>query len=365
MSAQSVKIDASNKTVKINIVNKIDTSNQKIKNLYLFINDYMNQDTISNEYWNPKYKTISKYNYNSFIDWIWRSKSPAWIKQHFSIKLVELDTLSDTLAYFKLFLYSNSDTINVIPNYNNVYKYYINKINGKYYLDNCKEYETRNFISYKTKNIYFHLSPLLIIDTLQMIKASNQLDDLCKSLNRKPPDSPFNYYMCSSENEMNIICNIVMWDGRQGGFTDTEEKFVVSITKNVFYQHEFIHILLGKGAPCFFLSEGIATLYGGPSQFTTYQEGLNQLKECYQTGKCNFDNLYDRKISNAQNSNPTYIFAAAFCQYLIETLGLKKFYELYYDKDITTLNFLEKVKEYTHKTKEEIKTGIEKIILNN
>jgi hypothetical protein len=338
---------------------KIDTTNKTINGLYHFINDYMKQDSISKKYWNPKYKNAEGYNNSAMLgDGLWKYKTPKWITQNFFVKLVELDTINDTLSYFKL-LVTNNDTLD---NFTCLYKYYITKVAGKYYLDNCKEYETRNFFTYKTKNIIFHCSPLLKNDTFAMIRASNQVDSLCKVLARKPPDSPFDYYMCSSESEMSIICNIEIWDGRVGGITALKERMIISITKDVFYPHEFIHVILGYGTSVI-LKEGIASYYGGLSQNLTYKDGLLYLRECYETRRCNFDDLYAGKITNLLNSNPRYAFSGAFTQYLIETIGINKFYDLYYNKEITNENFLEKIQTLTHKSKEEIKAGVEKIIL--
>ncbi|MBB2148686.1 hypothetical protein [Pedobacter gandavensis] len=83
------------------------------------------------------------------------------------------------------------------------------------------------------------------------------------------------------------------------------------------------------------------------------------------SGKCNFDNLYAREVKAQYNSNLTYTFAAAFCKYLIDQYGLEYFYKLYYDQEITTDNFMQKVTAITGKTEQQIKNGVEGIILGN
>lgn len=361
----SAQIDSIYKPGTLYLAFKIDTTNQKINSLYHFINYYMNRDTIDKKCWNPKYNNTATYNYADYVDWIWRDKTPAWILKKYYVKLVELDTISSNLAYFKLLVFAKNDTTMWVSNYSSVYKYYITKINGNYYLDNCKEYETKKYFAYNTKNIHFHCSPFLTNDTLEMKKASNKVDSLCFQLERKPLTSPIDYYMCSNESEMSMLCNIDIWDGRVGGITNMIDKIIICITNRVYYPHEFIHAILGYGANCNFLQEGIASYYGGLGQTLSYQDGLNELKECYHTGRCNFDNLCALKIYNLTNSNPKYAFAGAFCQYLIDTIGMKKFYELYYDKTITNQNFLEKVQQVTNKSKEEIKVEVEKIILGS
>jgi pyruvate-formate lyase-activating enzyme len=64
---------------------KIDTSQAKIKSLYLFINDYMKKDTISNEMWHPKYKHKKLPDNN--MDWIWGQYTPKKIARTFNMEL--------------------------------------------------------------------------------------------------------------------------------------------------------------------------------------------------------------------------------------------------------------------------------------
>jgi hypothetical protein len=347
----------------LNIALKIDTGNAKIAGLYHFINNYLlvPEDSVRKQYWNPKYKNFTDYyNYSNFIDWIWRGYKPSYLNREFHIKLTELDTINDTLSYFKIMFYSKDliDTLKCAG----VYKYYITARNGNYYLDNCKDYETRDFYSFKTKNIHFFVSPFIKADTVEMLQSSRKVDSLCNRLSRNSPANPFSYYMCSNQNELLIISNIVSGEQYVGGYTNMEARYIVSITNKPFYPHEFIHVILGKGASFFITGEGIASLYGGLSKQTTYCQGVQELQECYHSGRCNFDNLFGRKVYNLRNNNPTYAFAAVFCQYIINTAGISAFYTLYYDKEITDANFMDKVSRLIHKNKEEIRKGVEKLL---
>ena len=345
----------------VHISDKIDTTSQKTKDLWHFINVYMSQDTITNKLWHPRYKNRSFYDYN--MDWLWNRYSPKKYTTKFDLELVELQSINDTLSYFKLLARSKPDKEG--STYTNVFKYYIVAKSGRYYLDNCKEYDSKIFVRYQTKNIHFYLSPFYTISKKAMDRASESLDSIRRILKRPVLKKPVEYYMCSNEGELNNLANIMIWgDSGLTGFTNNVDGYIVGINDNPSYQHEFIHAILGPGASCFFLQEGMATLYGGTDNGkTNYTKGIQELKTCYNSGECNFDKLYAREINGKYSSSLTYTFAAACCKYLIDHYGINFLYQLYYDKSITSDNFLEKVMLKTGRSREELKTGIEKEIL--
>lgn len=345
----------------VHVSGKIDTTSQKAKDLCHFINAYMSQDTLTNRLWHPKYKNRTFYDYN--MDWLWNRYSPKKYAAKFNLQLVELQSINDTLSYFKLLALSKPDKQG--NTYTNVYKYYIVAKGGQYYLDNCKAYDSKLFVRYQTKYIHFYISPFYSISKKAMYRAGESLDSIRRVLKRPPLKAPIEYYMCSNEGELNNLANMMIWgNGGLTGFTNNVDGYVVGINDQPAYQHEFIHAVLGPGANCFFLQEGIATLYGGTDKGrTSYLKGIRELKSCYSTGDCNFDNLYAREVNGKYNSSLTYTFAAACCKYLIDHYGTDFFYQLYYDKSITSDNFLEKVRQKTGKSREALKTEIEKEIL--
>ena len=351
---------SSNAQIKLN--SKIDTANIEKGQLYQFIVSYFQKDTISNEKWHPKYNGKQTYDYT--MDWLWSHRTPKKLAKVMNLELVELQLVNDTLAYCKILARSKSE----IPgeSYSNVYKLYIVKINGEYYFDNCKNYDSNRFKKFETKNINFYVSPFYNIDTKKMKYASRKLDILYKELKKPRLAKSIDYYMCSTEDELNNLSNLLIWDGGLGAYTNIPEGFIVAVNDDPVYSHEFVHAILGASANCFFLQEGIAVLYGGLDKGTkSYEDGVADLKACYQTGGCTFENLYERKVEQKYNSNLTYAFAGAFCKYLIDTYGLEFFYKLYYNKEITTANFIEKITEITGESKREIVKGVEKIILDS
>lgn len=346
----------------IGVSAKIDTAKASSLQLYSFISSYMKQDSISKEMWHPKYKNKEVWDYS--MDWIWGRFTPKKITTLFDVELVELQKINDTLSYFKLLAKSKPEKMQ--ENFTNVYKFYIVELNGKYFLDNCKDYDNARFKEYKTKNINFYTSPFFNIEPSKFKSADKELEKLRLLLKRPKLKKPIDYYMCASEEELNNLSNIVIWNGGLGGYTNIPEGFIVAISSNPDYRHEFVHAVLGPSANCFFLQEGMASLYGGMDKgLKSYEQGILELRNCYGSGNCNFDKLYARDIDQKYNSSLSYTFAAACCKFLIDNYGLDYFYKIYYNKEITTANFIEKISEITGKSKAEIRKGIENLILKS
>lgn len=338
---------------------QVDTTLQKNKSLYEFINNYFKQTTVSNASWHPKYKNKTYYNYTN--DWIWRRFTPKQISDKFNLEMVELQDVNDTLSYFHLSAQSKPSV--VTDSYTNLYKFYLVKVKGKWYLDNCKDYDFKNFSRYPTKNIHFFVSPAYQLDVKGMIKASAEIDSLCRILDKPGLRKPIEYYMCAEEDELNKLANIISGRGNPTGYTNSEDGVVAGLNDNPSYKHEFVHTILGPGADCFFLQEGMAMLYGGGNKGqTSYQQGIANLRDCYNSGSCNFNNLYALKTDTKFSNILSYSFAAACCKFIIDDYGLDCLYELYYDKSVTTQNFLDKLGQKTGKNREELKASIEKQI---
>lgn len=341
---------------------KIDTTNNlKNKEYVFFIKSFMNSSVIDDSvYWHPKYNSLTHKNYNYNIDWLWRTLSPKEVKTKFYTQIMELQHINDSLSYFKLLISDNDSTH--MSTYN-IYKFYIIDVNGIKYIENCMPIEKNNlFDRIETENITFYISKFYDqINNEELKKASLYIDSLRTFFKVNSFFTKFDYYMCNNEEEMNILSNIIVWDGGVGGYTNFEGNFIVAINDNPIY-HELIHIVLGKGASCFFLGEGIASLYGGLSINTSFEEGKKTLKECYKNNICNYEDLCKRKSYNNYNSTETYTFAAIICSYIIDNYGMEFFMEMYYDPKINTSNFFEELSTKTQQTPQYIQSQIEKII---
>ncbi|SJN46306.1 hypothetical protein FM107_14310 [Sphingobacterium sp. JB170] len=66
------------------------------------------------------------------MEWLWSSNSPKKLTKLFDLELAELQSVKDTLSYFKILAKSKSDQLH--DDFSNVYNYY---------LDNCKRYDSR------------------------------------------------------------------------------------------------------------------------------------------------------------------------------------------------------------------------------
>lgn len=345
----------------ISVQSKIDTSNSSVLEKVNFIKSYFSSDTLSNTCWHPKYKNKVSFDYT--IDWFFGKKSPKKLSKYYDLDLVELQQISDTLSYFKILAKSRPSVTG--EEFYNVFKYYLVKKDSRFYLDNCKAYESERFTRSLFSNITFYTSPFYPIAKNKMADANKAIGKLYQQLQRPKLTKPIEYYMCSTEEEMNSLSNIVIWNGGLSAYTNIPEGFIVGINDNPEYNHEFVHAILGESSDCFFLQEGIAVLYGGMDKGNkTFKQGLQVLKKCFQDGDCNFDKLYKREIQQKYNSGLTYTFAAVFCKYIIDQYGLTYFYEMYYDKSIDSKNFLDKLSEKTGIKKELIQSEVEKMIVD-
>ncbi|MBW6484451.1 MAG: hypothetical protein K0B10_15520 [Vicingaceae bacterium] len=342
---------------------KIDTiNNSKNKEYISYIMSFMNDSIVDNPiFWHPKYNTITHKNFNYNIDWLWRTLPPKDIKTKFYTQIMELQHINDSLSYFKILISDNDSTLMSIYN---IYKFYIIKKDEKKYIENCLPIEKNDlFNKIETKNITFYVSRFYNqIKEDEFKKASLYIDSLKQFFRINKPFIKFDYYMCNNEEEMNKLSNIVVWDGGVGGYTNFEQNFIVALTSTPIYAHEFIHILLGKGGSCFFLGEGVASLYGGLSFNTSFDEGKKILKECYINNICNYEDLCKRKSYNNYNNTETYTFAAIICSYIIDSYGIDFFLNLYYDSKINTNNFFNELSIKTGQTPQYIKSQIEQII---
>ena len=338
----------------------IDTTNFEMADRIKFIKTYYNQETDYKKFWHPKYKNYKSCNYSELVDGISRNFSPKRMRDNFDIEITEIQTLNDTLSYFKVLLSDKSDP-HILE-----YKNYMVKIDGKYYLDNCKEYEKYKFNCFKTPYITFYTSPWIYADTTKMVEASNSLLMLHSKLTPDKPLRCIESFICSSVEEMNLITNMTHYYGYVGGCAQMDDNFIVSHRGSLDYTHEFIHLLLGPPAgSSFFLGEGVASYYGGLNYKTPYKEGLSYLKDCFAEARCTFDLLLAKKIYNQRDNTPGYAFAALLTDFIINNYGYSYFMSLYNNPEVTDETLLNVISRDNQIEIEEILNTLKSIIEDN
>ena len=148
--------------------------------------------------------------------------------------------------------------------------------------------------------------------------------------------------MCSSEEEMNNLSNIVCWFGGVQGYVNYENNTIIGITSNPSYLHEFVHILLGRGkSSSLFLVEGIASLYGGPGILISLEDGLRVVNEYLFKNPNDFQLLLEKKIQGAYNDVYSYTVGAIICKLLIQNFGIDGFMKFYNNPKINDGNLIE------------------------
>lgn len=331
----------------------IDSENEQINARLKFIRSYFSDKSNIEQYWLPRSRGTDQYNYSTLVDGISRYYAPWQMLKYFQTEITEIQILNDSISYFK-FILSNKKDKHIVE-----YKYYIVKRNGFFYIDNCMHYEKHKFVHVQTPLIDYFISPWLKIDIEKLMDASEKLDSLSKLLipNRKP--TKIESFICASTEEMNLLTNMTHYYGYVGGFTHLDCKFIVSHNAPPDFIHEFIHVILGEtSGNSFILGEGIASYFGGPSYNFNYRDALLYLKNCFESGRCTFDLLLQRKIFNPRDNHPTYSFAAVLCDYIINTYGYDYFYTLYNNKEISDDNLIENLCKDHNITREQIEQGV-------
>jgi hypothetical protein len=316
----------------------INQDNEQIKARLKFIRSYFNDKSDIRKYWLPRGDATDQYNYSTLVDGISRYYAPWQMLKYFQVEITELQILNDSLSYYK-FILSNKKDKHIVE-----YKYYIVKRDGVFYIDNCMHYEKRKFVHVNTPLIDYFISSWLKYDTVQLMNASKKLDSLSKLLVPKKTPTKIVSFICASTEEMNLLTNMTHYYGYVGGFTHLDCQFIVSHNAPPDYIHEFIHVILGEtSGNSFILGEGIASYFGGPSYNFNYSDALLYLKDCFESGRCTFDLLLQKKIFNPRDNYPTYSFAAVLCDYIINAYGYNYFYSLYNNKEISDDNLIEKI----------------------
>ncbi len=335
----------------------VDSVNVDIKKRIDFLREYYTQEKDYKSYWHPKYKDIENYQFGTNIETFVRMYSPKVTNNALDLQIREICLLNDSLSYVKLKGFYDKQHIIT-------YKYYIADIDGKLYLDNCLEYESKRFNHIKTDYIDFYISKWYDFTEEDCLQAAREYDDLYDLLKPPVPKKRMKNFVCASPEEMNILANMEEYYGYVGGFANSECNFIVAHKKEVFYKHEFVHAILGSPASgkCWHLSEGMATRFGGFRESDDFDYCLQYLREGYASGRFNFDDLYHRKISNPTDNAPTYSFAALLCEYILQKWGMDTLREMYYNPEITDDNLLSILENKANLDKEGLIRQIEALI---
>jgi hypothetical protein len=335
----------------------IDSTQSEIIPKIDFLKAYFSDTVNVKSYWLPKYSTTEYYNYSQLVDALTRNFKPYQALKKFDVEITELQSINDTLSYFKYMISASYDKHLV------EYKLYLVNRNGTFFIENCKDLEKDRFYHFETPNITFYISKWREIDTISLNRASYRLDSIAKFLIPGSSIPHIQSYLCETVEEMNIITNMTHYYGFVGGFTHIENRFIVSYKAPPDYIHEFVHVILppAAGMPNFFLGEGIASYLGGLSHHHSYQYGKEYLKDCFDSGRCTFDLLLARKIYNQYDNTPTYAFAAAICDYIITNYGYDYFFELYHNPDVNDTNVMDKICDDKNISKKRLIRGISQI----
>ena len=202
---------------------------------------------------------------------------------------------------------------------------------AQFFFKSIKDYNTRDWQKITVGHINYVVSPLHKFDTVK----AQAMDDLCTHFAEffKTTPATIKYNLCRSNAEIEQLRGYdyspIMYYGRTGGLTISEDTTIYAGIGSELYEHEAVHVYvykLFKDNTHSFLNEGVATYLGGGNTQTygvIRQKLKEHLKDKPKIDLSDFvpNNVYKlTRFSDVDLSLP-YSVAAAVCEIAIREGG--------------------------------------------
>jgi hypothetical protein len=333
----------------IKVASKVATDSIYNKPYIQFFKDYIRTADSNTEksFW---ISGLRNKTYNYIPNFL---KIPSQSVKDKNVSMIELYHFDSSLSYIK-FALENKKTPDAISTI--TLKYYIVKKDGKLYFDNCMNYEfNTKFSKLETKHINIYQSSTNKLEVNAFDNINLTLDSLMIYLKLKPLTKKIDYYICTSEEELNHMHNIISWDKKYNVFTNNNEVYTL---RNQSATHEFANILLGTNTSnSSLLKNGIITHLSGINP-----ETKKSLKEYTKNSKDIFEEMLTPKPSRSQNLD--FAFSASVVKYIIDNYGMEYFLHLYNDKQVTNKSLFQFICRDKKVTMENLKYDILFLIHN-
>lgn len=329
--------------IKPNITARVDTSNIVIKEVYNLYKNYLNSrpDSIyKNPYWNESesehYLAKSKLiNVDRSAKQIFSYFKAKELFNYYTPKILQIDSVALNRYQIKTIF----DTENIKLGYEKFTPLYITKLyavrnqSGDFKLENCIDYETRNWKKYQYKYITYVVHPECSFQKNEAKKAVAFCEKIAKQFNIKV--KPFMYYLLPSSDEFGKLYNFDYWLSYSGGQTVTPWNEIFTSYGNENFPHEFVHILFGlrkdeMNFGTMIVTEGLATWLSGAGTDKTFKEELSVFsKQIKDKKSLTIDNIINNEYRNQFDNNPLYLTGGVICMMVYEKHGVKGIWELY------------------------------------
>lgn len=316
------------------IINKEDTTNNLIISALNSFLQSKNNSLSENEFW--KKSDFHKYVY-PYLD-IYNIEQSKYGKDFFKPTLMEIfSTENEQLKVIKIaYIGHNPKTNeNLIKS---VYNIIANIENEKITFSRYLDFATKSWTNQKTESINYLISPDKKVNTEEIEKQKNEINQLCNFFQTEPIN--ITYYSCVDPKELFKIkgfdYNPMMYVDKSGGLADFGN-IIFSGNNSEIYTHEIIHIYTNNLYPKInkFLDEGIATYISGSGKFD-YKWHRNKLNIFLKENpKYNFKNHFDpyERLYFENETSIPYLTSALICERTKRIYGKEKLLQILKSED--------------------------------
>ncbi|HOF15702.1 MAG TPA: hypothetical protein PLF32_01745 [Bacteroidales bacterium] len=282
---------------------------------------YEENDSIRRAYWEPS--QIGRFGddyalfYNSLFQY-----PPKLLLNYYQPYILsiyfERDTCHIVTAFWNFNFRPNDTTSIQNSNPFAILEIGIVKKDNNFYLINLFDKRVQNWEKVRYGKIIYFIEPSLTQIQLEMEEAKNFVDTMLAIFSTGI--DTITYVVCKTPQSLGYLLGFnFFYAGFTTGKTFINAKIIISGRGSFNYPHELTHIVVDPFLkPGHFLSEGMATFFGGSSN-KTYQQLIKEFKnKYYPITKTTFD-----KINEKPNSLDAYISAALVVNIIYDSYGVE------------------------------------------
>lgn len=354
-------------TIEVPISVRVDTSRIEIVKVYNLYKNYINSrpDSI---YVNPNWsQTENNFYLKSRLLRVDRSANQIYnyykasdYLSFYKPNILQIDSVDVGRYQIKtLFMASCPESEFVKHNPSYLTKLYAVKDKyGNFKLENCINYDTRDWEIKKYKFITYYIHPKCSFDKNEAKKAVKFCQDIAKRL--KISIEPFSYYVLPNSDELGKLYNFEYWLYYLGGQTNIPLREIFTTYSNLNYPHEFVHMLLpipedSKEFCPLIINEGIATWLAGPGFNQTFEEALIEASFVLKKNeKVTLDDIISFKVRNEFDNTILYVAGGVICKLIYDKKGEDGIKKIYKSNDANFKKTLEELFEIEYNKIDEL-----------
>lgn len=317
----------------ITISTAINQEKQEIKEIIATMRDFLetkNDSLTYNKHWLPADFEKYAYPYLDLFD-MENGNDGNNIYQPSIMEIIPTDNSSQWIVKLAFIRHNPSTKDNLIRS---IYNILATKTNDEIILSKYQDHLLESWQQQSIGSLNYYISPLKKINEQEIAQQLKDIEKLCAFFETDP--IPITYISCINPQEVFQVkgfdYNPMMFVSKTGGLAEYGN-IIFSGNNSEIYTHEIIHIYTMNLFPYkhSFFDEGLATYLSGSGiyKYDWHKEKLKRFLVQNPTFeiKNHMEDLYERLYFEEETSIP-YLIAAVVCDYIIETHGKQKYFEL-------------------------------------